>query len=150
MKLRDLSLQRVANGRGRAPALHGHVKRMTELSSTGSRLALSAHGAGVVCLVKVKDLHHSHRHGPECARRSWAGELQSPAEATAVLRSIGAELVADEAGELAAGLERVVALNTTVCRSYYNAIVHAAAAEVRLHSRLSLHIALKTCGARVG
>lgn len=47
-----------------------------------------------------------------------------------MLRSIGAELVAEEAGELAAGLERLVALNTTVCRPYYIAIVHAAAAEV--------------------
>ncbi len=47
----------------------------------------------------------------------------------AVLRSIGAELVADEAGELAAGLDRLVTLNTTVCRPYYNAIIHAAAAE---------------------
>lgn len=63
-----------------------------------------------------------------------------------MLRSIGAEVVADEVGQLAAGLERVVTLNTAVCRPYYNAIVHAAAAEVRLRPRLTLHVALETCG----
>lgn len=56
---------------------------------------------------------------------------KSPAEATAVLRSIGAELVADDTGELAAGLERMASLNCQVCRPYYATIVAAAAAEAR-------------------
>jgi hypothetical protein len=47
-----------------------------------------------------------------------------------VLRSIGAELVADDTGELAAGLERLASLNCQVCRPYYAQLVAAAAAEV--------------------
>lgn len=48
-----------------------------------------------------------------------------------MLRSIGAELVADDTGELAAGLERLASLNCQVCRPYYAQLVAAAAAEVR-------------------
>ena len=47
-----------------------------------------------------------------------------------MLRSIGAELVADDTGQLAAGLERLVGLNVQVCAPYYEAIVASAAAEV--------------------
>ncbi len=49
-----------------------------------------------------------------------------------MLRSIGAELVADDTRELAAGLERLVGLNVQVCRPYYDPIVAAAVAEVRI------------------
>ena len=65
--------------------------------------------------------------------------VQSPAEAAAVLRSIGAELVADDAGELAAGLGRLASLNCQVCAAYYAQLVAAAAAEVGLCARQHEH-----------
>lgn len=64
-----------------------------------------------------------------------------------MLRSIGAELVADDAGELAAGLGRLASLNCQVCAPYYAQLVAAAASEVGLLSGLEKFMAqFDDCG----